>query len=368
MKKQFLLIAFLIGCVWLSFVNAAEINSLYEIELPILKEGSSEQSKLLNQGFQSVLVRVSGTENILKSEPIVKAQENTDKYIKRFSYHKRADAQRTIKILFNEKLISELLATTKQPVLEKKRPITLVWLVVEQDKTPKWVGGDSEVDLSKAMEEALNRRGIPLIFPLLDLSDTSKISEQDVVNESLESLEEGAKRYNAEAILIGRIQRVSEVWQAHWTLLIKDSKVSFEVSKSELASLLNETAESLSTKLSQHQSNEMALAHTTSNEEKRPLQKTTLLLSVSGIANAEHYNKVLEHLQGLPLVKEVEVAQIMSEKTIFSVQINSEKAAFVQSLAEGNVLVETINTDFNADPTSQSTPNSMLNYKIAGAL
>lgn len=344
-KKQLLMLLVLMTLI--GYAHGVE-STLYEIELPIAAEGSFEQSKHLKQAFQDVLVRLSGSDKALNNEGVIKALAKPDTYVKQFSYHQRSNAERFVKVVFNQAMVKELLNAAKQSIWEKKRPLTVVWLMINRDQTLQWVGNDSEEQLGLVLEKELKRRGIPLVFPMLDLTDTAELSEKDIWDGALEPLQQRTKRYNGDTILVGRLNQTPEGWQSRWTLFLNESKINWDITKPELNMALTEVAENLTTSLSGFHVAETA----------QVLPKTShLLVSVAGILSAEQYNKVLDYLQRLPSVSTVEVAQIMPEKTIFSLQISHDKETLVKAIAEGQLLQETPSTEH----ASQT-----LTYKMAG--
>lgn len=377
LKKQFLFfgLILLMGMGIINPLYCMELTSLYEIEVPVSIEGGApvvEQTKCLREALQEILIKLTGSEKPLKTDVVVKALENTDKYVKQFSYHQRSDTKRYMKVVFNENAVNELLTLAKQPAWTKKRPLTLGWLVVEREATPRWIGNDQEKDLTQEIEKTLSRRAIPLVLPLLDLTDTALISEKEVWDENIAPLQEAAKRYNADVILLGRLSQSAEGWQGRWTLCKGEAKESWEVKNAEVREMLNESAEQLTSKLSDYQPVEVVQANNNINNSSNSSNNTTrLLLTVSGVLGAEQYNQVSEFLQRLPSVREVEIAQIMPEKTVFSLKTIGEKEELIKAIAEGQLLVEILPSDNTNEGNSNSPATAgtqTLTYKIAGTI
>jgi hypothetical protein len=208
-NKQFLL-CFLL---W-SFTGglyATEVQ-LYEVELPTQNQnqtGKFDQAALLKSAFQTVLVRISGSNQFLNTREVTNALADIDGYIKQFSYHQRSASEKTIKVIFNENRVNALLNSVKQSTWNKNRPLTLVWLV----------GPDSESLFVSNMEKVLNQRAIPFVYPLMDLTDTALVSEKNLMEEGTEVLEQAAKRYNPDVILFGRLEEKKGIWQTHWRFI-----------------------------------------------------------------------------------------------------------------------------------------------------
>lgn len=327
-SKQIFLCFLLLG--FAGGLYAVEVQ-LYQIELPTQNQtGNFDQAQLLKEAFQTVLVRISGSRQFLNDNEsvITNALKDIDTYIKQFSYHQRSASEKTIKVVFNENRINALLNLAKQSVWEKHRPLTLVWLE----------GADSEPMIAPDIEKLFNQRAIPFVFPLMDLTDTVQVSDQDLFGENTESLEKAAKRYNPDVILLGRVHQQNGVWQAHWRIINNGEKTAWDNTGSELNVMLNQAADALALKL---KGGNIVVAATDQTEKSSAINQLTLTLTVSGSLDAEQYSKILEHLRRLPAVSAVEVAQIMPDKTLFELVTTESQEMLVKSIGDGQVLRKT---------------------------
>ncbi|HEV2523624.1 MAG TPA: DUF2066 domain-containing protein, partial [Gammaproteobacteria bacterium] len=187
-KKLSLLFFFLLS--FSTGLYAVEVQ-LYQVELPTQAQtGNFDQKTLLKEALKTVLVRISGSSQFLNTPEVTNALTNVDGYVKQFSYHQRSALEKTIKVVFNENRVNALLSSVRQSSWNKNRPLTLVWLS----------GAEREPLLASSMEKILSQRGIPCVFPLMDLTDTALVSEQDLMGEGTTALEEAAKRYNPDVI------------------------------------------------------------------------------------------------------------------------------------------------------------------------
>jgi hypothetical protein len=338
-------------------IMSTELLSIYECEFPIQDSTNTlDQTPLIRQGIKEVLIRASGSEKVLQSHVAQEALTAPDQYVKKLSYHQRSTEERSIKILFHENLINQLLNKIKQPIWQHQRPLVSVWLMIERGEIPSFVGHDSEPELISEMSKVLTKRAIPFTFPLLDLTDVTEVIEADVWRGSLGSLQKGAARYNPDVILLGRLMKNSEnKWQSHWTLLRGDDNIVWIHAGQNLGSLLNETAETLSLKLVGSNINIVSAKKDINASERMTVQH--LLVAITGILNMEQYAKTLEYLQQQPSVIEVEVSQITPEKTVFNLQISTDKETLRQSISEGNLLIE--NPSF-----LEENAKGLLAYKI----
>lgn len=323
---------------------AVEVQ-LYQVELPTQNQTEKfDQKKLLKEALKTALVRISGSSQFLNTPEVTSALTNVDGYVKQFSYHQRSALEKTIKVIFNENRVNALLNSVKQSPWNKNRPLTLVWLS----------GAEKELLLASKMEKILNQRGIPCVFPLMDLTDTALVSEQDLTGEGTTALEEAAKRYNPDVILSGRLAETNGIWQTHWRFINKGEKVDWDNSGAENV-VLNQVADALTLKLKG--SNVVA---STDQIEKPVINH--LILTVSGNLDVQQYSKILEYLRRLPGVTEAEVAQIMPDKTLFELVTTQSKAMLINAIAEGQVLIKTSTT------IESTTEEDAMVYEVVGVL
>lgn len=327
-------LAFLcVGSLWAITVD------LYKIEqsLPAQMQASaSAPTAILREGLESALLRMGGSEKLLENSLIIKALSEPDRYVDRFSYHQGPQGGRFIRILFNENRLKQLFQNAQQGIWASNRPLILGWLVLERDQKTHWVNADSEAAVAQTLEKAFKRRAIPFVFPLLDLSDSAQVSEQDLIQENTDPLENAAKRYAPDAVLLGRLSHTAGAWQGHWTLIGGAKKTTWDQHAPDLDTLLQQSAEALKVKLME-QAIPVSLSSGAIEDAIGSAQPT--LVTVSGISNAADYAQVLEYLRRLPSVSAVEVTQIMPEKTIFSIETTVSKETLLQSIEEGKVFI-----------------------------
>lgn len=340
--------ALLLFFLFLSFsmeLYAVEVQ-LYQIELPTQNQtGNFDQATLLKEALKAVLVRISGSRQFLNTREVTNALTNVDGYIKQFSYHQRSALEKTIKVIFNENRLNALLHSIKQSTWDKNRPLTLVWLS----------GADREPLLVSHMERILNQRGIPCVFPLMDLTDTALVSEPDLMEEKTAALEEAAKRYNPDVILFGQLAETNGIWQTHWCFINKGEKTAWNNAGTELNVALNQVADALTLKL------KGGNVVVSADQIEKPVVNH-LILTVSGNLDVQQYSKILEYLRRLSGVSEAEVAQIMPDKTLFELVTTQSKETLINAIAEGQVLTK-------ASIASESTTEEdAMVYEVAGVL
>ncbi len=378
---------------------------LYEakISAPAPVDGPDDQSKLLQEAFKDMLVRASGSEKILKHATIMKALTEVDTYVMQFGFQINAKQERVLHVRFDESLCRTLLKNAGHAPLAVNRPPVVLWLAMQQDNVTQWVSRETQNELSHQLESLANKRGLSLVYPLLDITDTTIVSEQQVWNEDLHALQTASKRYNADNILIGKLSKQPSGWYAQWTYVKQGNSIRWDMSNTELAAVFGEALDEFSNQFS---ASEAQMAKVGVSENKAVIvgekgsdlaseevtvdltinsgqpnqnisnassslttQSKTLRLVVVGVSGGEQYAKVLKYLKSLPAVKNVEVAEVTPEQTIFNIDTNASRETIKSSIAGGQLLTEnnienagtlTSDTDMNASPNGVL----ILNYNL----
>jgi hypothetical protein len=352
----------LLLCMFLLLAPATVIsipfNNLYESRVAAAGQEPSEQSKLIQQAFRNVLVQVCGTEKILGHLLVLNAINKFDNYVVQFSYQQTTDQNRMLSVRFDEKEVNELVRKAHHPILGKKRNPVVLWVAIQNEGSslPQWVGversaGHPQDSFAEQLEVLAKKRGLTLVFPLFDLTDSAMVSEQNVWNNDLEALQTATTRYNSDTILVGKISKQPSGWYADWTLVEQGAPHRWDISNSELSVLLTETMDTFAVRLAGREQ-ERSTEHTF-------LPPQEIRLIVSGVQDAEHYVKVTRYLKTLPAVSNVEVAEISPLKAVFNIKTTVKREALAKSIAADQLLLE--------DFAPHHEPATDLTYKMAEA-
>lgn len=166
--------------------------------------------------LQAVLIRVTGSEDPTHLAELDEVFPIPARYVLRY----RSGQDDTLEISFDGNAIDTLLRQTRHTVWGQDRPLTLVWLAVD------WGDGDREIIgsesgqrspdatrsidrnrlLRERVQDTATRRGIPLVFPLMDIEDQRNVGFSDIWGGFEEPIIEASRRYGASSILVGRVR------------------------------------------------------------------------------------------------------------------------------------------------------------------
>ena len=224
--------------------HAVTGQELFESEVPVSSQQPAERSAAMQQALADVLVRVTGQRELPQQAAGRALLDNAGSYLQQYRYFTvpgSAPPRLMMRARFDGEAVRQ--ALRQQGVAfwgDAERPDTLVWLAVE-DRGRRYIVAEKDgTPAGQQLEQASRQRGIPLLFPLMDLEDQSKVRFSDIWGGFFDHAREASRRYNPQAILIGRLNRSpTGSWVARWDLQVAGSPSSWSNSDNQLAGVLN---------------------------------------------------------------------------------------------------------------------------------
>lgn len=327
--------------------NADIVRHLYEAEVPVEGQGREERAYVVREALKEVLVRISGrNEAAALAEDKILVSRPT-RFIQQFRYRKfKSDEvipanpidgakpySQKLWLRFTEKTVAKLLREQGLPVWGKTRPATLVWLVVDDQKQRVLIGNSTQHISRTHIGQEATKKGLPFRLPLLDLADQSKVQVADVWGNFEDTILDASKRYQTEAVLVGRIYlSFAKTWNTRWSLYSAGQRHDWEVSNSDTLRAavkegLSKTSEVLSARFTQ--------VNTAQDNE-------VILLQIKNVSDLKTYNKAIKYLKALSVVTKVQVHQVNTDDVIFSITSRNGRLGVSQAISLGHVLVTEI--------------------------
>ncbi len=223
--------ALLIFWVCVSQILAAvEIDRLFEAEVIAKSDLPKDRQEATQQALKIVLSRILAGENSLEDVNVQMIMANPEHYVSEFQHAlvstdgEEKNSARLIRVLFNEKLIVDILRSSYQQFWNETRNRTLVWLVVEEEGKKRFFDPRLMPEIDAAMSQASRQKSLPVIYPLHDLQEKRLISISDVLSAYSEHLLEVSRRYDVVSTLAGKMVKKNNCWKAEWTLYF-DGKI-----------------------------------------------------------------------------------------------------------------------------------------------
>lgn len=209
---------FLSGAAW-----SAPLSGLYEVEVPVADQAAANRSAAMVEALRQVVVKVTGRAAAENSLAVREAMKKPAPYVQQYSYRTNdgvgAELPLLMSVTFDKNRIDQLLQTAGLSQWSAARPLTIVWLAVEQGNQRILVGAGDRGLVKELLTKAAQRRGLPLRLPLLDATDQARVQAGDAWSDFHDSIIQASQRYEAQAVLVGRLGPVSGGrWQVRWSL------------------------------------------------------------------------------------------------------------------------------------------------------
>lgn len=331
-------------------VYAIKVSGLYQATAPVKDQSVAERKPAIKLALIQVLIKLTGDRNIAMNNAISSLIERPDRFVQQFRYQQtpnqanqetRTQTQE-LWVQFDETTLNDALRSYGLAVWGNERPSILVWLVYEKDNNRQFVSNEESPEYIAMLDRHATARGVSLLFPLLDLEDTSRMSVSDVWGGFKEPVLNASNRYQSDVVLTGKlVQTLSSLWESQWSAYINGQEMHW-TSQGELAEIaLEEGVNELVDRLASQYIN----AVSTGTE--------VLDLVVSGITDLDAYAKTLSYLESLQAVSDVQVKRVTKNEVLFEVISHGGVAAINQTIALGKTLELVSN-------------NEQLNYRLIG--
>ena len=324
-KNLALILLLFFGC-FLTTVDAVEVKDLYLVKLPVAEQGKTALRKVSLEGFKEVLVRKSGSSAILQSEEVRRAYRKVTSYLQRFEYARQEDPEELsyiISLYFEPRLIDGLIQESKMPLWGSNRPLTIVWLAVEEGFERKIVVENSLDNSSFELLQANGlRRGLPIILPLMDLEDELVVSISDIWGRFPTAIETASERYAADVALYGRINQLGDLWVGKFSYLNQGNENAFDLESESKEALLGELMDRLADELC----NKYCVVEEVG-------LKNELLVDVSDINNFQEFKQAEDYLSSLSSVSKVELVSIEKFNVLFKLTLLGQVDSTIEGIA-----------------------------------
>jgi len=310
---------------------AIKVPGLYETEVSVADQSESNRKIAIKTALRQVLVKLTGDRNVTANKVLKPLLQNAEKHTQLYRYRNEPDGNGNrwkLQVCFDEITTDKILRSLGVPVWGKERPATLLWLTIEDDSGRKLINPSGEAEYLTVIENRMATRGIVLVYPLMDLIDTSSLRPSDIWGGIKETVLNASDRYGTDAILTGYINsRTTKIWEGAWTALV-DGKITHWNTDGNLPSVvLNKGIDDMA--------NILAEQYASSNIFKEVAE---VQITVKKIDSLDQYAHVLKYLESLTSVSEVMVNRVEPGRVTFTLTVHGGSLAISQVIALGREL------------------------------
>ena len=201
---------------------------LYESEIWVPDRTDVTFNKAIEKGLSKVIVKLSGDKAVLELPKIIQLTNSARSLLVRYGYsEKEGNEKLFLKVEFDKDEVLKKLVAAGAPIWTANRSPVMALLVFQDQFGRTFLDSESVNDLRIELEEAFSERGVPLRYPLLDLTDYEVLSVDSVWDKNKEPFQHVIDRYGIEDILVGRLSQLSSgQWIGEWIYQDDEKKIS----------------------------------------------------------------------------------------------------------------------------------------------
>lgn len=223
-------------------LRAELVKDLYSGQTPVGDRSQAELGRAAREALSQVLVKVSGSTEVLDLPGIAPALEDALSQARQFSYARTDDPEQPLaaRFEFSQSWISGLLNAAGAPLWTANRPAVLLWLVQDTPEGRQFVNRETAPQLVRQLERDFAARGVPLRFPLYDLTDAAAMSPGQAWSLNEVTLRQASQRYRVDEILAGRLSQLSGgLWLGDWAYLSARERIDRSASPEPIDAFLD---------------------------------------------------------------------------------------------------------------------------------
>ncbi|MFP6807112.1 MAG: DUF2066 domain-containing protein [Pseudomonadales bacterium] len=347
------LIIGVILCLLVSTAQSLPIDDLYMAEVLVLSEDEKQLKRGAQAGLLQVLVRISGTRDVEQSREITQSLRNPGAFYYQYSYEPtdksllvdgEVVAANLLRILFEPSAVSKLLREAGFPVWGSNRPGVLLWMAYSDEQGRRLLSENditgSASSLASSLQDQARLRGLPLLFPLLDLEDSAALSTAEVWGSFLGRIDDASDRYNPDSVLTARIQKDKlGRWSANYSYRIDNDW--------QVAETISYSADQLARTMVDRLANELAIRYAIDSSRS---QVTVKVEMVDGIGD---YAALASYLESLAPVLNSSIVRVHRSEVEF--RLDTE--------GQNEQLIEIIELDQKMVLLSSDDSRKLLHYR-----
>lgn len=319
---------------------AKPVSGLYDARVPVPDQQLVSRQDGAKQGLIEVLQKVSGFTVPAENAVILKALEIADQYLYQYSYEAvqkdEWDASippgsSWLKMRFEAQSIQRIIKAANMPLWGNNRPTVLLWLIKEERGRSVLIDGLDD-NVSKAVANASQVRGVPVVLPVYDLEDSIRLPQESLWGLFSGSILEASKRYDAESVMAARVYKNTKGnWVGQWRFYFKEREFNYEFETQELSQQV----------LSGLSASAEVLANTFAIK-PNDARSDVLAIKVGNVKNLKQYAALVNYLEDLTITKKVFVAGVKGDDMDLQLTLSGSFSQLKQVLALDKKLIEEV--------------------------
>lgn len=317
------------------YSTGAQGVDLYQGEVVVEDQSPRARNAALSEALAQVLVKTTGNPDAPQAQAARDYLSRAASYVQQYQYRTeeriRAGEESPERVLllrarFDPTVVERILHEASLARWGQERPTVLVWLLMQTESGRELVGVEQPL-IADALHRAARHRGLPVLLPLLDLADQQAVSKREMWGGFTDSLVAASARYGTQTFLLGRLSREGEDWRARWTLYDQGRERHFESDKGALQAVVAQGVAASANALGS-----LYAVPVTEQAGSR------VRVAVDGVNGLAEYDRVLDYLGGLTLVREASVVAARGDTLSLELALSGGLDRLDQTIDLGRVL------------------------------
>ncbi|MBE0484302.1 MAG: DUF2066 domain-containing protein [Bacterioplanes sp.] len=318
-------IATFLSLVCLSLWSHAQVmHDLYEMSVVVADQSTAQRQQATQEAMQLMLIKVSGSSDVLQHSDVQNAVVRPERYVRSFRYRRdEGNGDRLwMHVVFAPNLVDDLLRGAEQPIWGRNRSRVLVWLAQEENGLREPISTNHPAK-QLPMLEAMTERGLPLLWPILDLEDTFALPLERLWGLFQQDIQHASLRYQPDAVLAGRLyQELDGRWVFRGVFEHQQQWLGVDGEGEDRLIVMRQVADQVARFLSDRYALRSMPGLTEGHR-----------IDVSGIETFEQYQQLLRYLSANNAIGNVHVVHIAQGQVSLALELTSEWARIWLNLA-----------------------------------
>ncbi len=337
--------------VWATSSAAVEVKNLYVAEVSVVSQSPEERNKAIRAALAEVLVKVTGRRDILTEEAAQEVVNKGPRYVRQYSYFdeklsaepkEKVAEQRKLRVRFDTFALNEALENKGFSIWAEERPELLAWIAVDNGKRRYLLDLENHPKLTKVFQQTAEKRGLPLLLPLMDLVDQGAVSFNDIWGNFDDRIKQASARYDAAAILSGRLLKKSaKNWRVEWTLYQLDDVVHWDYEAGSASAALASGMDGTLDLFVERYVTTAAL-----------IEQAQYKVRVTSVSGLDDFAWLSAKIKALSLVEAIEWSELKSDSVQFNLTIKGGEQALRKALDSVERLLA-VEDDEEEEPTGE---------------
>lgn len=335
-----------------SNIYTAETKNIYQGKAQVSDRSKAQRNEAIKQALENVLSKLLSRQALSDSNTIESILAESAQYVHQYRYEILQSAQTqkgnsfplALVVRFAPFALNNALKSKGLNVWGTDRSEILLWMVLEKNRTRKMFAADTMPELAASIIDAAENKGLPILFPLMDLTDRQQLSTEAIWTGDDDRILQASERYGVEHILVGRITlKGPKQRDVKWTFLRRNRVDQWREISPSFEHAINAGFGWVF--------DQMISVYAPVNVGNG---NSGVRIKVSGITNLMDINRVTDYLESVSAIVSVAWLAIEQDSVIFVLTLNGDE----------NKLNKLLEAEGRLAPTSEEIISNVMHYRI----